>query len=84
MGNHKYWVDSKDEMLNMAKDHNKIGSMFVLEESPYKLIGSFGAKNNSNFHSTGSGVELFIKCTNIGNLSMWEDKNGFTSMTYKY
>ena len=37
MGNHKYWVDSKDEMLDMAKDPNKIGSIFVLEESPYKL-----------------------------------------------
>tara|TARA_B000000565_G_scaffold78814_1_gene56488 strand:+ start:1371 stop:1625 length:255 start_codon:yes stop_codon:yes gene_type:complete len=84
MGNHKYWVDSKDEMLNMAKDPNKIGSIFVLEESPYKLIGSFGATNNSNFHSKGLGIELFIKCTNIGNLSMWEDSNGFTSMAYQY
>ena len=38
----------KEDMLNMAKDPSKIGSIIVLDKCPYTLIGSFGISSDNN------------------------------------
>jgi hypothetical protein len=125
MGNHTFWVDSKEDMLNMAKDPSKIGSIIVLDKCPYTLIGSFGITSDNNILKnksiameilanwmwaakldgegarmyeacealcdalivTGTAVdggEIFIKCTHIGTISLWKDKNDFRFFAYQY
>lgn len=85
MGNHKFWVDSKEDMLNMAKDPSKIGSIIVLDKCPYTLIGSFGITSDNNILKNKSiAMEIFIKCTHIGTISLWKDKNDFRFFAYQY
>uniref|UniRef100_A0A6C0KYE7 Uncharacterized protein n=1 Tax=viral metagenome TaxID=1070528 RepID=A0A6C0KYE7_9ZZZZ len=85
MTKHIYWVDTKKEMLDMATQPDKIGSIVILNDCPYKLIGSFGITSQNNVLKNKSfAMEMFIKCAHIGTISVWKDKNGFRLFSYQY
>ena len=77
---HIFFVDSIDEMLDIGKQSEKIGSYVEFNNSKYKLLGQENIGQSETIDC--ESYELTFKTKSSGVMTVWEDINGFKLFFY--
>ena len=78
---HTYFVESKEEMINIGSDKHKIGCFVKLNNEVYKFVNISESINN-NMELKEKNFTLNFTANNKNSIfTLWEDNNGFHFVT---